>query len=1233
MMRSGKNTVAASFVVVFILSMLSFGVFAATVSSPSLQFNVTNSNISINHTNNFTTTVSITANNSAVPFIIIVFDNSSTTIDNVYSQPQVSSICDSTGTGLKPAVLSGSSVNNTFDIDAGSSELATVALTSSQLICAPGRWVGSLNVSNSTLSTENLVIGVTVDIPITSSSTAFNLTSSGGSVFSGTLPGNSTSYHSYFLNTTAFPLATSFLLNLSSPSDLDMFLLDSNSMPIRKSILNGTGSESIVASFLPNSFVEVRIYGRNTTAASYNGTLNFSTLNVSESNLNTISFGTMMPNNVSVKTLNLSNGGDLTQNSVVQGSELYAVTGFLGNTSSQFRVFVPNTASRARFSINWTAPPSGNLVNYSLALISPTGQVISNSTNGFVNANASNYTDVEEHLEITGPVSGFYTMVVSNTTTPLGHTNTYNAVSRIYFDASSWIRGNLSEYSDTTFNASYLGVGVSRPVSLNLTVPNGSIDGRYEGFVSYTSSSGSTVRMPLNLVVQSGMLLVNGTVNTSTYTVYENAGQNVTRTINVPLNNTGSLPLAYNTTRSSYLYLPSDSTRTINFSYTALNDSSGVLPVGSNSTVNVTIDVNTAQSGFDGGTFNGWIFFNSTYAQPYQGHNLTISVSLTNGLRVHMINVLSSDSNDYTINNTASAEVIRSQFQLTYMNNTTVTDNDALKMTTSNFTVYMRHSNFTSYLIPVGGGTMSLSNGTNPMFEYVTAKIFDLGSSVPANSVGGFYDVTLIAVQNNTNSTYVGSSTFNRKINVLNTSLLMSTNLSGSGCSFGAHCGSPSTIDLNRGSIINLSVLVTNFGTVAVGAGGSSAAFMINATESCSAITVSAVSDNCTGGSTSNSAFTGLTPAAGESCMLNWDILSTNDSSECGINLVATPGDNWFSSQGINLTIDPEAGSSSSDDSSSSSGSSSSSAAAAATATTAADSVYIQITKWASIVEAVQGESSTTSVVVKNTQTSGSKTISLKAINLPSEVSVSVEPASKLINGGNSGEFIVTLDILDSLAVDDYSGKFQASDSSSTIEKDFTLHVLPGAAAKAKISSDLANFTAELDLLWKEINSTKAVGGDLNSTEELAIQVRDKLAEAQAQIDLGTDDGYFAASQILEEVANLLNTAKSQLKVDKRTAGFAWPVDPLYIGIGVGVAAIGFLVYLFLPSKGGSGIRIGKHIEKAADAAGAVKDAAGSAAGKASDAAGTVKDATADQFKKLQEKFRLKKSFKYKYEE
>jgi uncharacterized protein YjbJ (UPF0337 family) len=56
-------------------------------------------------------------------------------------------------------------------------------------------------------------------------------------------------------------------------------------------------------------------------------------------------------------------------------------------------------------------------------------------------------------------------------------------------------------------------------------------------------------------------------------------------------------------------------------------------------------------------------------------------------------------------------------------------------------------------------------------------------------------------------------------------------------------------------------------------------------------------------------------------------------------------------------------------------------------------------------------------------------------------------------------------------------------------------------------------------------------------------------------------------------------------------------------------------------------------LSKAADAAGTIKDAAGSAAGKITDAASSIKDTNADQFRKLQEKFRLKKEFKYRYEE
>jgi len=452
----------------------------------------------------------------------------------------------------------------------------------------------------------------------------------------------------------------------------------------------------------------------------------------------------------------------------------------------------------------------------------------------------------------------------------------------------------------------------------------------------------------------------------------------------------------------------------------------------------------------------------------------------------------------------------------------------------------------------------------------------------------------------------------------------MSTNFTG--CSFGSSCA-PSTYELTENHTVRTYVRIDNYGTVAA------PSFMVNMTESCSAVNVTTVQENCTGGSSSAGAWTGLTPAAGESCILSWDIGAQAGGPNCGVNVEATQTGLWFSSSGINLTINPKLASSSGGSSSSSESSSSSSTSTEATTTTAtttAETGYLQITKWTSIVEVVQGGSKNTSVVVKNINEDANQVVSLAARNLPSGASASVSPESLSLSAGNSGEFTVTFKVPESVGVDDYASQLEASSNKATITKDFTLRVLPGEAAKVKIAADLANYTLEFDLFLKELNATKASGTNVSSTEAIAEQIRAKIAEAQAQVALGTDAGYFAASQILEEVANLLNTAKSQLKVDKQSAGFKFPIDPLYIGIAVGVVAIGFLVYLFLPTKG---INMSKPIAKAGDAAGAVKDAAGTAAGKVTDAAGSVKDTTVDQFKKLQEKFRLKKEFKYRYEE
>jgi hypothetical protein len=1226
-MKVDSRQLILSITMVAAILTLSFTAFATTLTAPSGFFNVTHNQIAVNHTNGFNNSINVTASN-LVPFQAFTVLNGSTSIGPSYHQPNISSICGADGLGLKPRIQIGTSTNtsnSTFQLDGGGSINVSVQLGPGELGCMPGRWFGGLIIRNITNSTDNVTINVTIDIPITSSSAAFNRSAETGiSIFNGTMEANSQTYHSYFINASIFPGATSILVNLTSQQFLDMFLLDSAGNLLGKSI--GYTDSSIASGPVTNEFYELRIYGNYSSSVPYNGSVIFSSMNLTNSSSPVyplVLSNPMLPSTAVTYNLVLSNNGTLAMPNVSESSEIALVNRMYGNSSGDYFFLVPDFVNSARFSVNWTGPGSVGIVNYSMLVTAPNGTVVGNSSNVFLSANVSG-VDREEFVEIGNLVPGIWKVSVFANNVPSGNKNNYAVTARMFVNPSQWISTNFSSVVNKTFTSSD-SPNSSRILQMNLTVPNASLDGSYEGFLGYTTSTGAAFRSPILFSVKSGSIIVNQSLNSSTYTIQDNIGQNGTRTFSIGINNTGSLDIVYNTTSSPALFLDPD--HYVNFSF---SNTSGILTQKANGTITFNYVLNTSTFNNTEGVYTGWVFFNATEARPSPGHNLTIILNLTNNLRFRFIEILSEGQTDNTINNTVLPEEVLVRFGLDYINGTPLSDNDgyAFGSSITNFTFYMRHSNVSSWTVPVN---RSLTNGSmvkkqgalaNTSVYTDTLDRFEVWATVPENTLGGLYDFIGVAVYNNT-STYVGSAQFQNKIDVMNAALFMSTNFTG--CSFGSSCA-PSTFDLTENHSTRVYVLINNYGTVAA------SPVTVNITESCREINVTTVQENCTGGSSSAGAWTSLTPAAGESCFLSWDIGAQAGGPSCSVSVEGTQTGLWFSSSGINLTVKPNLASSSSSSSSSESTSSSpsSSTTESTSTTTTTETSYLQITKWTSIVDVVQGSSKSTSIVVKNVAGSESQLVTLSAKNLPSGASSSISPSSLNLQAGESGEFTINLSVSESVGIGDYKSQLEASSNKASVTKDFTLRVLPSASSKLKIEANLENYTSEFEILWKELNSTKSSGVNVSSTEVFINQIKTKLEEARAQIALGTDEGYFAASQLLEEVANLLKVAKSQLKVDKQSTGFVFPIDPLYIGIGVGVVAIGFLVYLFLPTKG---VNRGGMLSKAADAAGTIKDAAGSAAGKITDAASSIKDTNADQFRKLQEKFRLKKEFKYRYEE
>jgi hypothetical protein len=291
-------------------------------------------------------------------------------------------------------------------------------------------------------------------------------------------------------------------------------------------------------------------------------------------------------------------------------------------------------------------------------------------------------------------------------------------------------------------------------------------------------------------------------------------------------------------------------------------------------------------------------------------------------------------------------------------------------------------------------------------------------------------------------------------------------------------------------------------------------------------------------------------------------------------------------------------------------------------------------------IEIVQGETATATVKVKNLNNSISQSVTVSVLNLISNITSSVAPPTADVAAEQTSDFIVTFTVPADTKVDDYSGSFQASSSEETVTSAFTINVLPSEATKAQISRDFENLKTEFNTFWNEVNNTKLSGTNVSTTTlDLIEQARAKIAEAESQLALGTPQGYFAAAQLIEEARNLLETAKAQLKVDRQGAsGFLsflsfLPLSKdlmMYIGIGIGVAVAGILVYLFLPPKGSSGFKL--RLEKLKLISQSVKGEPEHEEDKR--APEENKNPEESRFEKLKQKFTShREEKKYKYEE
>jgi len=1104
-------------------------------SSPSQYFNTTTTAYYLNWTNVYVTNVTITANNTySVNFTVEVLN--STALAENYSQynyitgcPPTLTIANATGYGELAGPLNGSASYNSANIS---------FITNSY--CNPGRYLTTqLMIRNYTNSTENLKLTAVLDVPISINNSLTG--SSGVANFGGTtakMPTNAIFYHSYWFNATSsagseIANVTTVTINLtgwSSSQDVDLFLFDGSGNLLTKSM--GTESyEWLTYSYLPTSaqIYEIRVYGNttSTSGASYNGYLIFGSLSANNASngqtISSINFGNSM-NAADTSTVNffLNNTGNLSLTSVAESKELALVKKFVNSGSKNITFLVPNSsiASKVKVALNWTGAS-----NYTFTVVKPDGTTVMTGNKNYLSGNKTNAVqEIFSETTSIGSTPGYWRVDIKNNT---AQNDQYNLTTYVYVNSSAWISSNYTTSSFSQFNKSL--------VQLNLTVPNDTLDGTYEGFLRYNAATGAALRIPVSVTTKTGLLVVNKSIEQSTVQINEDIGVNLTKVLNITINNTGSYGLTISPTSSNnMLNLTGEKYMTFTYDYPT------TLAANSDGVFNITVTINTNQTSNEQGIYRGWIIFSTNGSHPYQNFTLNLNVNLTNYLDYSINNFTAANGSTMTASNVAENATLK--FDLTYLNGSSLEYPTSMNL--SNFTFAWLMGTNVSYRIPTTGN-VTISNGTNPIYS---GGLYGLNFSIPADQPGGYYEAHVIAsyTRNPTYSVEINSGTFNKYLIIRTTGLFMSSNASG--CSFGSSCAS--SISLDPGNSTKIYVNVSNFGPV-TSAGTTTNNITLSGDTNCLGWEVTA------GPTYSSCPSDSFVPVGNSTtCIVSWTITAnTSQSGAGGCTAYITGKGYWYNPDGVNVSISVN-----------NLTSSSTNTTGGTTTTTGNYSVvaanYLNITTYPSIVYVTQGKTNSSSVIVKNTNATKTQDISLKVEDITSSWS-SVSPSLSTVSALHNITFTVTFSIPNNTEVKDYSARFSALSNYANISRSFTLRVMPGEEKKTEINISVASYKLTYGNFSQEVSQLKAQGYNTTDAEAKLSVLKSKLEQADLFISRGD---YFSANNILNDIKTLVSDIANEIQKIRQSkpVGASWTN---WVLVGVGVSVGGLLLYLFWPTE------------------------------------------------------------------
>jgi hypothetical protein len=1089
-----------------IIFLILLGVSFSQNQSSSGEFEVTK-NVLLNLKNNFTANVSV--KNNANYNITLTFENSSA-IQSLYvpNSSLYLLVINETGDYSKENFILNNSQAN-----------FTIQVYCNQTYCFPGKYKGNFIIFNSTNQTENATVEVEVDLPIFTDE-------NGTSFFIGVFPYNSSTYHSLYFNTSSLENATGVTILLidmtlgngteaNGTSYLDIFLLDESGNLRAKSLVKEVICENqtecydiklLNYKYLPKNEVwEIRV-ANSTEEVIYAGILTLTTLNITNESeqISEIDFGGLN-STLSLKstTIDLKNEGQRPLE-VLDGPNLISfayLKRFEGSGPKNFTILIPGgeIANWTEVSLEWKGSSE-----YSLFVYDPLGNLKGESINKSTSAKVCN-VEREEFVKIEQKdlLPGYWKISVINTTSS---NDEYNLTVFLYLNSREWVK--------TNFNSSILNYTNSTAVEINLTLGKTALDGEYIGYINYIHNDYGFgwLTLPIHAYVNTSMLVVNGTFNSSLIKLKENTEFNITKTLNITIENPGSYALILNSTSSGVL---KNGTNNI----TLLFDAPSSIPPNSSGLLNITLIINTLNTSNTPGTYEGWVFLNSSEANPYKAFNLTLQVNLTNELKVKIYDLKTADG-DKEVENPNSDENITLIFNVSLVNGTVFES-----LTKDNFIVLLNHKN------------VSFS----PSFNFTNANFdgnYTANFTLPAKKPGGFYNLTL----KTTYKSLKGESTFDY-IFINNTALRMTL--------------SSTEFSVYNGTSFLVNVSIDNFGP-------------LNATNAKIKITpgnclasISFHSGKCEGVSlTGGSEVTfNLSGNKINACYVVWNLTAgtPSDSIASCDSRIEGISETWFWNLTFWTTVSKQTGGG---------------------AGGGAQPYYfynLTFIKAESLIVLKQNSTNSTIVIIKNTG-NASQEITFGILNINSSwYKINSTGATLLPN--QQVAFLVNFSV-GMEEPKDYAGKFRAYSPNKTIISDFTLRILPlltiNESQIREINDTLLIYKVKMLNYSIQINESKQKGYNVSSAEQILLQIEKKIEEAESFVAQGN---YTAAQELLPTIQTLLNQLEEELgKITKPEGkGLDWTLIVIVI---VAIAGAIILIYLFWPTKTGYIVEKKKYVYK-----------------------------------------------------